>query len=423
MNKKILGIFPVLFIVLGIALSLNHIKLKAQISPPTKLNIEILSEDINNLPIHNRLFLTGSDIWQYLPKPFDNTFKLVGLRQKDNWKLITVVFNQNESHPEAVDEELTNDSIVTVVILEQNGEILIASQADEKYLSLIDSLPDASFSKDSKRILKEIAIKRKANNFYMNEQNPDRENLQASQQYWGYQLPWSANDNFNTNLSRGWHSPDYCNDNALDFNPTQSANESEIISMTAGTITDLCSVGGQALVYVNTANTSEVFSYLHLNSSSVISSGITEDIYIEQGRKLGTLYNGAINNSCGGSTGTHLHLCFPHRDFVLDGVNFPSTGLPANPKSSQCPPRPIPNSGQTWTINAGNSQSQCKIKGNVTVPGNLIISNNMDVIIDPSSDQGSTYFVPANINIDFLNYHLTVLSGSSLNIKNNSKLY
>lgn len=136
-----------------------------------------------------------------------------------------------------------------------------------------------------------------------------------------YKLPWDARQNHWRRLrkSPGWHGDgwtgmDYCLDFEPYFSRIQPEKPAPILASAPGTVVAIkrCRDTANLLVEHLDGN----FVYAHLDGASV---RVAEGDPVHTGSYLGDLYNGHFDDACGWGTSTHIHICFPSPDLVVDG--------------------------------------------------------------------------------------------------------
>jgi hypothetical protein len=250
-------------------------------------------------------------VWPYSP-PENNTFSLIGLRWEENWAIATLTSANLERQLQPGQEtNLSQGHMFSLVLVRTIEGWQAAIESDHRSLSLAHMIPDEELDLAAKQALL-------PNVFWTPEQ-----------QYHNYKFPWPSGQPWRT--KQGWHSGGWGGlfgaNLALDFDILNSPN-SDILAAAPGTVTYMCQgTSDNYFVVVRTDGTSEILGYLHLDGATVRAEGITIGVHVNQGRKLGRMWETASQDNCGRSTGTHLHVYFPEKPFEIDGLTFSATNV------------------------------------------------------------------------------------------------
>jgi hypothetical protein len=244
---------------------------------------------------------------------FTGPWSLISLRQEATWALGTVTpADLNQPMAEHEESHLDLDNMYAVLLVQTAAGWEAALEGDDYVHELLELVPES-----------ELALSARRDIF------PRKDDVRASV-YSGYKFFWPAGNGWL--VTQGWHDsytwggrfPAYT---SLDLDITGATN-SDILAGAPGTVTYMCNDGTQVLVGITTSGTSENVGYLHLDSATVASAGITNGMSITMGKKLGRMLNsdgGTISTSCGTSSGTHVHMYLPSTNITIDGVAFTSS--------------------------------------------------------------------------------------------------
>jgi len=266
-------------------------------------------------------------------KPEDDTnVFMVSLQVATNWALATMTTaNLLDQHPisaaheASIHEEskLTLNNLFEVLIVKVDSVWLAASQYDDGAQKLLEAVPLTEFNQRARTVIfpKDVSV---LLDIYASS------NRAIQQQYDGYKLPWISNVAWrrtNGYGDPGWHDGAYFSfeaDHGLDFDIVNATN-GDILAAASGTIFNTCDgANGNWLWVIQTDGTSERLGYLHIDKST--RPNLAEGQHVNQGDYLGRMLPSSsanpIQDTCGKSVGTHLHMYFPMKPFTIDGYTF-----------------------------------------------------------------------------------------------------
>lgn len=244
-------------------------------------------------------------VWPYSND--NGIFYMVGLRWETTWALSTIV---------TLDETLQNDDGViikdelTLLLVQINNTWQAALEGNAYVFELLQAIPESELSLEARNALFLKALSKAS---------------QSQETLKSYKFPWASDIGFViTRYPYGWHAPD-----GLDFAPRPKGINTNILVSATGIITDICrnTNGVQTWIKIKTKDSNEVMEYWHIHKNT-IPKEIKEGIEIAQGAILGQMVEGNViehGYACSmHSDGTHLHLAFPEKPFILDGYTFTS---------------------------------------------------------------------------------------------------
>lgn len=254
-----------------------------------------------------------SEALQSWPYPVsDNIFHIVNLRWETTWALGTVVTTAND-----VNGQMTTKDMLAFLVVKIESDWQAAIETTDKVQELLKSISDSVFVPDAK------------NAIFPTKQSVGISPLKGQQSN-NYKFPWGSSIGFKTSRANyGWHdSKGNFGGTALDFYPVGVSN-STLLASNAGTITNICTNpnGIQSWIQIQTQNTTEKLLYVHVHKNT-IPAGIKQGASVTGGTELGKMVEGNINENNNNyackmwSEGTHVHLLFPTKPFVMDGYTF-----------------------------------------------------------------------------------------------------
>lgn len=251
--------------------------------------------------------------------PRASHYYVVSIRWERSWAIATVTPTNPERRLRAGEESALDIAhMVNLLLVRAGGRWRAALQGDARIRKLLERVPRRSLGRRARAVVFGLH----------GESGPHLSAAEAAQQYSNYLLPWPAKQNgspFPWEVRQGWHDcacfgfPQY---HGIDFGPKNHGN-SDILAAAPGVVQSMCrGSGGEAELNIVTDGTSEKLGYLHLNLSSVDGRGIGTGSHVNKGQVLGYMWSVVGGDSCGKSSGTHLHMYFPTRPFTIDGLAF-----------------------------------------------------------------------------------------------------
>jgi len=126
-----------------------------------------------------------------------------------------------------------------------------------------------------------------------------------------WKFPWKAS--VTSVINQGWHNDGY-GMNSLDFG---LRGGEDVLAPVDATVVSQCNAGNNHRAAKFRAANGQFFSLIHITTSDIF-VGKTYKL----GDKIGTVASDRPWNNCAKSTGPHLHMGFPSRNFNIDGYNF-----------------------------------------------------------------------------------------------------
>jgi len=310
-------------------------------------NSELLNFEARTAIIH------AVNRWKGQP-PENNTFFLINLRFEDQWALATLT-SANLDRPLAIGEEshLDPNNMFALVLVDNSKSWHAALETDAFAQELLSLIPDSEFNPIAKQAMFP---------------NPAIKPSTAEQQYNNYKFPWRAGEPWRMSNPAGWHDTytgyGFPQNHSLDFD-IRTASNADILAAASGTVTLVCPGAKEKLIVITTDGTSEKLGYLHLDKGSVDAEGIQQGTHIDQGRKLGRMWEtpaSGDSDGCGASYGTHLHIYFPEKPFTVDGKTFSQDNVHAGEDlfSSQ---GSNPGGGPAGYTFCANENQRCNFSG------------------------------------------------------------
>lgn len=254
--------------------------------------------------------------------PTNNTFYLIGLQQSSHWAIATLTYADlsgnttvSSSLDDIPDTQISAQNLIALLLVETDSGWQAALDSDSTLHTLLDDIPLSELSEDTRNAIFPVNTRQL------------RRPIGQRQQYDGYKLPWPSG--FAWARTQSWHGGTwggrFPDNNSIDFDIINQPN-ADILAAAPGIVTHICQVAGQqqAGVVIQTSGTQESLGYLHLQSNS-IPGGVFIGASIRQGDILGRMVEGNVNEACGYSLGTHVHMFFPTRPFTMDGYTFSDT--------------------------------------------------------------------------------------------------
>lgn len=281
--------------------------------------VEFLAEGADRLnETARQAIISAANTWRG-ESPVNGSFYLIGLRWGSNWAIGTLSLADLSSESaasmdESDDTRITPQSLIALLLVATESGWQAALDVDPNVQTLLDFVPEAELSAEAKAAI------------FPSETDMLRPMVTegVQQQYDNYKLPWQAGKPWARTYS--WHggtwSGRFPENNSLDFDIVNEAN-ADILASAPGIVTHICRVAGeqQAGIVVRTSGTNELLGYLHLQSAT-IPNNVSIGAALEQGNYLGQMVEGNVNETCGYSIGTHVHLFLPTRPFTMDGYTF-----------------------------------------------------------------------------------------------------
>jgi|GEM_PF-3264269 len=310
-------------------------------------NSELLNFEARTAIIH------AVNRWKGQP-PENNTFFLINLRFEDQWALATLT-SANLDRPLTVGEEshLDPNNMFALVLVDNSRSWNAALETDAFAQELLSLIPDSEFNPIAKQAMFP---------------NPATKHSSPEQQYNNYKFPWRAGEPWRMSNPAGWHDTytgyGFPQNHSLDFD-IRTASNADILAAASGTVTLVCPGAKEKLIVITTDGTSEKLGYLHLDKGSVDAEGIQQGMHIDQGRKLGRMWEtpaSGDSDGCGASYGTHLHIYFPEKPFTVDGKTFSQDNVHAGEDlfSSQ---GSNPGGGPAGYTFCANENQRCNFSG------------------------------------------------------------
>lgn len=138
-----------------------------------------------------------------------------------------------------------------------------------------------------------------------------------------WKMPWRGGS---VPLNQGWHSDGY-GLSSLDFG--LSAGQA-VIAPINSRVVSTCNAGNNHRAIKLQASNGQYYSLIHVTTNSIW-VGKTYN----QGEQIGIVSSDTPWNNCAQSTGRHLHMGFPSRNFSIDGYNLTPSSVPRSFRSSQ----------------------------------------------------------------------------------------
>lgn len=286
----------------------------------------VYPEDANVLPVEARQAMEDAlDNWVGYPEDSE-VFYMLHLHWKETWAIATMIpeygfqHHRTEAHS---DEDHTVeiiqpiDLLFNIVLVQKDGIWQAAVEMDSSARILAENISDRQLSQEAKDIL-------------FSPPEVPRSLSPMLQEYNNYKMPWPSGKPWRrTRSGLGWHSS---NNRALDFDILAPDTNSDILASAPGTVVHICGMPSAAYneqyyVVVETDGTSERLGYLHLDGAVVRQLNIHVGMHLDQGQVIGRMRyadNGGVSGTCGTSYGTHVHLLFPSKPFIIDGYSFTS---------------------------------------------------------------------------------------------------
>ena len=229
-------------------------------------------------------------------------FVVTSLRSQDDWALATLAVVDGNPEDAAMDDT----GALAILHRDADNTWKVALEGTREFATLLSTTPDRLLSPMAKQVLGLAP-------------SATRSILLA-----GMKFPWDSSQSWT--LTQGWHEG-----NKVDFAPRSGEPNKWVLAAHSGTITRICDGEASANVQV-THSDGTTTTYAHLDKNSVPSSILGTSI--PQGRVIGRLFEGIYNpgpcghddqwycllrDSCGHSTGPHVHFGLPSQDVTVDG--------------------------------------------------------------------------------------------------------
>ncbi|GAB4517760.1 MAG: hypothetical protein OHK0046_24640 [Anaerolineae bacterium] len=325
-QKHPLVIFAVLAAAFWLLAGMTLLTESQTAPPPSNYTVDFVAEGVNRLTDEARAAIVSAvNRW---PEDTNGseTFTLIGLTWGSDWAIATLTYADLEQDPapaltldEHEDTYIHPGNLIALLLVQTPDGWQAALDTEPAVQDLLGFVPQAELSQQARFAIfpPDTGLLRPSE-------------LDIQQQYNGYKLPWPGGFPWaRTRTGLGWHggtwSGRFPENNSLDFDIVNLAN-SDILAAADGIVTHICRVAGQqqAGVVIQTGGTTESLGYLHLQSGS-IPAGVTIGASVRQGNILGRMVEGNVNETCGYSLGTHVHIFFPSRPFTMDGYTFSDT--------------------------------------------------------------------------------------------------
>lgn len=337
-------------------------------------------------PAARKAIVEAMDAWPDSP-PENNTFYLIALRWEGSWALATLTSANLEAPlPKGQHTHLNPSNLIALLLVQTEQGWQAAIDVDDRVRELLALVPMGALDQTARAAI-----------------FPPKEQIRRpgmlQQQYGNYKFPWPAG--FAWHLTQCWHDTlGYPPGHALDFDILGYAN-SDILAAAPGMVVYMCKGSSeQYFLSVTTDGTSEQLGYLHLHGATVRAEGIDVGSHLDQGRKIGQMWEGIGGDECGISNGTHVHLNFPTKPFTIDNVTFTQSNchwgedLYSSQGGDPEPPDTSITSGPTGWIGVGKATFHWTGTDNQTPTPDLVYSYKLDGYAGWSgwtSSTGKTY--------------------------------
>ena len=274
-------------------------------------------------PLLNSALVQAMNQWQG-EAPVNNIFYLTSIREESTWAIASLTLSDLTVENHEAHTALKIEDWFKVVAVKTDSSWRIALPTSDNLQQLIDLIPTSQLSDAAKNALFSSSA------FGANSQRETTLTQSSS-----YKLPWHVGEPWI--VTQGWHDTDGAPANhALDFAlvPNQ---DTDILASAAGFIDWICAGElGNYYVVIKTEGTNDLMGYLHIDGESFRATNLQTEVYVEQGQFLGKLWQGVGSDSCGTSTGPHLHLNVPYKPIQMDSYTFDNnTDYSGNFYSSQ----------------------------------------------------------------------------------------
>ncbi len=294
---------------------------KSQTPDPEDFEVVYIAEGVDTLPDAAQVAINQAVQRWSGSAPHSSTFYLIGLRHEQTWGIATLTFaNLSAATLANSDTHLSPGNMIALFYVETSSGWRAALDTDPAVQVLLGAVPLSQFEQSIRDVIFPVT----------GEVLRRQERTDQRQQYENYKLPWPGGLPWaRTRTGTGWHGETwggrFPTNNSLDFDIINEPN-SDIVAAAPGVVTHICLVAGQrqAGVIIQTSGTTESLGYLHLDSRT-IPAGVIIGATIRQGDLLGRMVEGTVNEACGYSIGTHVHIFLPTRPFVMDGYTFSDT--------------------------------------------------------------------------------------------------
>ncbi len=370
--------------------------------------------------------INSTSAWRKEP-PANNTFYVAGSRNEPTWGVLSMttvdLLKPNDFtdkiHPFDFDETNT----FSILYVKVNNTWDAALDTDTKVQSLLSNVPLDELGTEARRAIfppSKLIINT----------NKVHAVSSSTQSYFGYRWFWNRSNPFRISPANNvWHGGQT---RSIDFIPTTSNDD--LISASSGTVSWFCEAFDKATssirqysdtIMVTTAGYSENITYGHTDprtglGTSVLSRSIT------QGDKIGVPFDPGgsgvyYEDTCGSGWGTHTHVTFPSKPFIIDCTYLDSSNSNL-PSASQYSTQTLESDGDlVITPDPGQISKDCNVKDTRKLPKDLIIKSGGVMTIDIDTTPGSTS--NGEVDLKFSNSQkVLVKDGGKLLIKNNAKL-